>query len=103
MNKEQAEACSQQEEIASEGSSTDEDDIEFDEEIQRKKLKRIFDVFDSDYDGFISSKDLRDFAMQMGSDLPLNEINLGFSDIDMKGSGKVNFESFYSWWVNVYN
>jgi len=88
-----------QEEIASE-SSTDEDDIELEYEQQRK-LKRIFDVFDTDQDGFISSRDLKDFANAMGADISIQGITQGFSDIDMKGSGTVNFEAFYSWWMNV--
>jgi len=90
-----------EENIEIENNEEDDDDEgldALDEEQQKSRLKRIFDVFDTDGDGYITSKELKDFAAQMGVDISYNDVHQGFSDIDTDGSGTVNFDTFVKWW-----
>jgi len=83
----------------SDDDSEDEEWTTNDEEQQRSRLRKIFDIFDTDKDGLISSRELKDFAEQMGSDVSSVDVHEGFSNIDTDGSGIVNFDTFFSWWA----
>jgi len=62
-------------------------------------LRKAFEVFDRDHDGYVSAKDLKLAMRSLGE--KLSEVELReMIKADKDGDGKVNFDEFQSMWKN---
>ena len=59
-------------------------------------LRKAFNHFDTDHDGFISSKELKKAMKKNKMALTKAEINVMMREADMDGDGRVSFEEFVS-------
>ncbi|KAL6066425.1 hypothetical protein QOT17_009613 [Balamuthia mandrillaris] len=64
----------------------------------KQHVARIFSAFDTDKDGFIDQKELRELALQLGESATEGEINHAMAQIDLNKDGVISFEEFYTWW-----
>ncbi|KAK8521395.1 hypothetical protein V6N13_077502 [Hibiscus sabdariffa] len=63
------------------------------------ELKRVFDQFDVNKDGYISVTELRDVLIAMGSNYSEEEVKRVMDDIDTDNDGYINFTEFSSFWA----
>ena len=61
---------------------------------QRKDLQDVFDQFDKDKDGKISSKELETAMQSMGQNPTVEEIQEMLKEVDLDQDGKISFEEF---------
>ena len=59
-----------------------------------QELKEVFDVFDSDGDGSISSEELRHVMMNLGEKLSDDEVNELLREADANGDGGIDYGEF---------
>ena len=67
---------------------------EFITEEQRKELQEVFDQFDKDKDGKISSKELENAMQSMGQNPTVDEVNQMMQEVDLNQDGKIDFDEF---------
>ena len=67
---------------------------EFITEEQRKELQEVFDQFDKDKDGKISSKELENAMQSMGQNPTVDEVNQMMQEVDINQDGKIDYEEF---------
>jgi Ca2+-binding protein (EF-Hand superfamily) len=65
-------------------------------EDQKKEFKEAFSLFDTDKDGFITSKELGDLMKKLGLNPTEAELQDMINEIDYDGSGTIDFEEFIS-------
>ena len=63
-------------------------------EEKRHEYKEAFDMFDTDKSGLISPKEIHRVMKNMGNELPLEEIQTMINDLDINGTGSIDFEEF---------
>jgi len=68
------------------------DDI-FDE-LEKTRVKELFDAFDSNHDGKISAEELQALCKQFGHDLPAEKAKEVIARNDPEGTGSVDWENF---------
>ena len=59
-------------------------------------LRKAFDHFDTDHDGYISQKELKKAMKKNKMQLSKTEINVMMKEADSDGDGMVSFEEFVS-------
>jgi len=70
------------------------------EEIKtfNQTIKNIFDVMDSNKNGFLEKKEVLSFARERGDNVSSQEFVDTLNLIDRNGLGKICFEDFEKWW-----
>jgi len=63
------------------------------------KIKKIFDQFDKDKDGYINKKELNNLASALDNQLSPAELQDLFRDLDIDNSGKITWEEFIKYWL----
>ena len=64
-------------------------------DIKEMELREAFQIFDSDGDGLISAKDLRELFKSIGEKLSVEEAEEMFKDtINEEGIDRINFDEF---------
>ena len=65
-------------------------------DIKEMELREAFQIFDSDGDGLISAKDLRELFKSIGEKLSVEEAEEMLKDttINEEGIGRINFDEF---------
>ena len=59
-----------------------------------KELFEVFQVFDKNKDGFISSEELYEVLSKLGESITREEANLMIKEADLDRDGKVNYKEF---------
>eukprot|EP01087_Luapelamoeba_hula_P015520 TRINITY_DN464_c0_g1_i1.p1 TRINITY_DN464_c0_g1~~TRINITY_DN464_c0_g1_i1.p1 ORF type:complete len:164 (-),score=38.35 TRINITY_DN464_c0_g1_i1:38-529(-) len=62
--------------------------------------KRVFNKYDTDKSGSITTKEFKDLAYEMGYFLSPSELDLATSQLDKDGSGSISYEEFRQWWAS---
>lgn len=65
---------------------------------QLQKLRETFDAIDTDGSGTLDRDEINRAAMQMGRCLIGNDLDEAMSEMDVDGSGEVEFAEFCAWW-----
>jgi len=68
---------------------------------ERFDIQRIFEQYDADRSGAISSVELQMLCADLGIFLSRREVKLAFDSLDRDGSSTVTFEEFLPWWQTV--
>ena len=63
-------------------------------ESQRKELQDVFDQFDKDKDGKISSNELENAMQSMGQNPTVEEVQEMMKEVDLNQDGKIDFDEF---------
>jgi len=63
-------------------------------------IRRIFDQFDKDKDGFINKRELNTLAIALNDPLTSAELADFFRGIDKDNSGKITWAEFIAYWGN---
>ena len=61
---------------------------------QRKELQDVFDQFDKDKDGKISSNELENAMQSMGQNPTVEEVQEMMKEVDLNQDGKIDFDEF---------
>ena len=72
------------------------------EELQEEKIeecKEVFELFDKDKDGAITTKELGDVMRALGANPTQNELQKMINEVDQDGSGKIEFKVFLELFV----
>jgi hypothetical protein len=69
---------------------------------EKEALLAAFQKFDRDNSGEMDTKELLDFATEMGTLPPLRpeEMEEGLKQFDMDGTGTISFDELYTWWIS---
>ena len=71
------------------------------EHFRRTEVKKLFDVVDQDASGFIDRDEMSDLLSKLGrTDLAREEIDATFVKLDTDGSGRIEFEEFFQWYIS---
>lgn len=62
------------------------------------ELKKIFKHFDEDGNGRIDRKEFSRLMDALGADMNDQEKIIGFDEVDLRGTGTIDFDEFSSWW-----
>lgn len=62
-------------------------------------LKQEFDLYDEDQSGYIDIDELRNLLKKLGEDPADDELNAAFKELDLDGSGEVEFFEFIEWFT----
>ena len=68
------------------------------DEGARAQLRRHFDFFDEDHNGFIVFAEFTDILRIMGAHVDSAEARQDFARIDVNGDGQIAFDEFVAWW-----
>eukprot|EP01051_Picozoa_sp_SAG22_P002373 SAG22_NODE_104_length_20159_cov_5.877517_12_plen_109_part_00 len=68
--------------------------------LHRSVVKDLFKLMDEDDGGFLDRGEIRQMAVLMGKNLSEKELWQAMSEMDEDGSGEVDFEEFYEWWMD---
>ena len=63
-------------------------------------IKRIFEQFDRDKDGFINKRELDTLATALNDPLTPAELANFFKGLDKNNSGKITWNEFIAYWGN---
>ena len=63
------------------------------------KIKKIFDQFDKDKDGYINKKELNSLAIALNNQLSPAELQDLFRDLDIDNSDKITWDEFIKYWI----
>lgn len=66
----------------------------FFKKYSRQELYAAFKKFDSDGNGYITTKELSDVLSRMGRHLDRNEVNAMIRSLDTSGDGRLSFDEF---------
>ena len=62
------------------------------------KLMGVFERFDKDKSGSIDRGEFGEFMAALGKTMTAAELDAGFAQIDVDGSGVIEFDEFVDWW-----
>ena len=65
------------------------------------ECKEMFDLFDKDGDGSITTKELGQVFKSLGANLSQAELQSKLMEIDQDGSGKIEFKEFYDLYCSI--
>ena len=68
-------------------------------EQEKKKVRKIFDMFDKDKSGDIDTHEFQELAYELGETLSPEETKKSIAEIDEDKDGKISFDEFYKWWT----
>jgi hypothetical protein len=63
-------------------------------------IRAIFNMFDTEQQGWVSTRELQALHKQLGEPLTDEEANAAVSELDQDGSGTVSFNKFLIWWFH---
>lgn len=66
----------------------------------KKRIRKIFDMFDVDKSGDLDAKEFQELAFMLGETLTLNEVQERIKIIDQDDNGLIDFDEFYQWWLS---
>lgn len=66
------------------------------------EVKKHFDFFDDDKNGFIDFDEYLDLLKIMGINETARAAAQSFYHIDTDGDGRVSFDEFYTWWLKIW-
>jgi len=66
----------------------------------KEELLEIFEHFDGDDDGRIDRAEFKRLMDALCSDMPEEELDVGFDVIDANDAGAIDFEEFMVWWLH---
>lgn len=64
----------------------------------KEELLEIFEHFDGNDDGRIDRAEFKRLMDALCSDMPEEELDVGFDVIDANDAGAIDFEEFMIWW-----
>lgn len=68
-----------------------------------EEIRRHFDFFDDDKNGFIDFEEYRDMLDILGHNIANPEAEDGFAEIDSNRDGQISFDEFIAWWREVWH
>lgn len=68
-----------------------------------KNIQDVFDAIDSDDNGFLEESELKDVAAILGFNMPTEELEKAFHDMDREKKGRVSIQDFIDWWTKSPN
>ncbi|EQC38947.1 hypothetical protein SDRG_03902 [Saprolegnia diclina VS20] len=69
----------------------------YEEELERREIGAIFELFDRDVSGSISRNEMQTLLQAISSDMTMDQINRIMIELDENHTGEVQFEAFYNW------
>lgn len=69
-------------------------------EEEKRKIRKIFDIFDLDRSGDLDAKEFQELAFLLGETLTLEEVEERIKIIDQDDNGRIDFKEFYDWWIS---
>jgi hypothetical protein len=70
------------------------------EKEQREAIKDLFFETDNDGSGLLDRSEVKQLAIMLGQKLNSKELDIAMAEIDKDGSGEVDFDEFFAWWVS---
>ena len=64
------------------------------------ELRRTFDSYDRNGDGFISPEEFHALLIELDGDVSRDECLLDFEVADTEGDGYIGFKEFVAWWTS---
>ena len=71
-------------------------------EAELKKLRKIFQKFDTEHKGVISFVELEQSIRELGTQMPADEIHKIISNVDYAGNGMINYSEFLSATISTF-
>ena len=68
-----------------------------------KNIQDVFDAIDSNENGFLEENELNEVATILGFDIPPEDLEKAFSEMDREKKGRVSIEDFINWWTKSSN
>ena len=70
------------------------------EKEQREAIKDLFIETDDDGSGLLDRSEVKQLAVMLGQKLNSKELDMAMAEMDEDGSGEVDFDEFFAWWVS---
>ena len=70
------------------------------EKEQREAIKDLFFETDDDGSGLLDRSEVKQLAIMLGQKLNSKELDMAMAEMDEDGSGEVDFDEFFAWWVS---
>ena len=67
--------------------------------MKRIMTKRLFDGIDVDGNGSLDSEEMKQLFKDLGLELTQDQVATVMSRIDADGSGEIDFDEFFAWYV----
>jgi hypothetical protein len=64
----------------------------------QEALKKVFDSFDKDKNGFIDISEIKALSKELGHEVSDTDVQTIFAEIDTNKDGKISFGEFAIWW-----
>ena len=67
---------------------------------QREAIKDLFIETGDDGSLLLDRSEVKHLAIMMGQKLNSKELDMAMAEMDEDGSGEVDFDEFFAWWVS---
>lgn len=71
------------------------------EMTEQATLKREFDRFDADKNGFIDRDEFAALVKSLGVELSEDKVGVAFRALDVNGNDRIEFNEFRVWWASL--
>jgi serine/threonine protein kinase len=67
-------------------------------ETLKARVRKIFDLFDTDQNGFLDATEFQELAYALGETISKEEAQRYVNELDTNKDGQVSFDEFFAWW-----